>query len=140
MDLWQKYISWERSNPLRTEDLALTTRRVMFAYEQCLLCMGHHPNIWHEAAAFLQESSRMLQEKGDVDSSKMFLEQASALYERATSTSSSSGGGALSHSAVLHFAYADFEEQHSRFDRVHQIYQKYLAIQDVDPTLVRRQS
>ncbi len=64
LELWQKYISWERSNPLRTEEHALITRRVMFAYEQCLLCMGHHPNIWYEAASFLQESSRLLQEKG----------------------------------------------------------------------------
>ncbi len=60
----------------------------------------------------------------------MFLDQASALYERATS-------GMLSKSMLLHFAYADFEEQQSRFDRVHQIYQKYLSREDIDPTLVR---
>ena len=64
LELWQKYISWERSNPLRVEDQVLITRRVMFAYEQCLLCLGHHPNVWYEAAVFLQESSRLLQEKG----------------------------------------------------------------------------
>jgi cleavage stimulation factor subunit 3 len=64
IDLWQKYIAWERSNPLRVEDQALITRRVMFAYEQCLLCLGHHANIWYEAALFLQESSRLLAEKG----------------------------------------------------------------------------
>ena len=64
LELWQKYISWERSNPLRVEDQVLITRRVMFAYEQCLLCLGHHPNVWSEAAVFLQESSRLLQEKG----------------------------------------------------------------------------
>ena len=29
----------------------------------------------YEAALFLQESSKTLQEKGDVDSSKLFLEQ-----------------------------------------------------------------
>ena len=26
--------------------------------------MGHHPDIWYEAALFLQESSKTLQEKG----------------------------------------------------------------------------
>jgi cleavage stimulation factor subunit 3 len=36
----------------------------MFAFEQCLLCLGHHPNVWYEAALFLQESSRILAEKG----------------------------------------------------------------------------
>ena len=34
IELWQRYISWERSNPLRVEDPALVTKRVMFAYEQ----------------------------------------------------------------------------------------------------------
>jgi hypothetical protein len=37
---------------------------VMFAYEQCLLCLGHHPDIWYEAASYLEHSSRILSEKG----------------------------------------------------------------------------
>ena len=37
IEMWQRYISWERSNPLRVEDPALVTKRVMFAYEQ----VGH---------------------------------------------------------------------------------------------------
>jgi cleavage stimulation factor subunit 3 len=36
----------------------------MFAYEQCLLCLGHHPDIWYEAASYLEHSSRILSEKG----------------------------------------------------------------------------
>lgn len=36
----------------------------MFAYEQCLLCLGHHPDIWYEAATYLEESSKILTEKG----------------------------------------------------------------------------
>lgn len=27
----------------------------MFAYEQCLLCLGHHADIWLQAAQFLDE-------------------------------------------------------------------------------------
>ena len=38
---------------------------------------------------------------------------------------------------LLHFAYADFEEQQIKFEKVHQIYKKYLDIEDIDPTLVR---
>ena len=64
VELWQKYISWEKSNPMRVEDQALITKRVMFAFEQALLCLGHHPNIWYEAAVFLQDSARELNEKG----------------------------------------------------------------------------
>lgn len=37
---------------------------VMFAYEQCLLCLGHHPDIWYEAASYLELSSKLLAEKG----------------------------------------------------------------------------
>lgn len=64
VELWKKYIAWEKSNPLRSEDTALVTRRVMFAFEQCLLCLGHHADIWYEAAQFLDYSSKVLTEKG----------------------------------------------------------------------------
>ena len=36
----------------------------MFAFEQCLLCMGHHPDFWYEAAQFLDQSAKTLTEKG----------------------------------------------------------------------------
>lgn len=64
MELWKKYLSWEKSNPLRTEDQSLLTKRVIFAYEQCLLCLGHHPHVWYEAALFLQNSAKTLSDKG----------------------------------------------------------------------------
>jgi cleavage stimulation factor subunit 3 len=43
---WKKLIAWERSNPLKTEDTLLVTRRVILAYEQCLLCLGYHTDLW----------------------------------------------------------------------------------------------
>ena len=46
VELWHSYINWEKGNPLKVEDPALVARRVMFAYEQSLLCLGHHPDIW----------------------------------------------------------------------------------------------
>ena len=74
MELWHSYVNWEKGNPLKVdlhrtcamsttcaitgtcsahqspapqvEDPALVARRVMFAYEQSLLCLGHHPDIW----------------------------------------------------------------------------------------------
>lgn len=36
----------------------------MFAYEQCLLVLGHHPDVWYEAAQYLEQSSKLLAEKG----------------------------------------------------------------------------
>ncbi|CAH1992348.1 unnamed protein product [Acanthoscelides obtectus] len=128
VELWQKYIQWEKSNPLRTEDTALLTKRVVFALEQCLLCLGHHPDIWYQAAQFLEHSCKILAEKGDVNASKLFSEEAANMFERATSS-------LLSKNMLLYFAYADYEEGRVKYEKVHQIYSKYLEIKDIDPTL-----
>ncbi|KAJ8921154.1 hypothetical protein NQ315_013626 [Exocentrus adspersus] len=128
VELWQKYIGWEKSNPLRTEDTALLTKRVVFALEQCLLCLGHHPDIWYQAAQFLEYSCKILAEKGDVNASKLFSEEAANMFERATSS-------LLSKNMLLYFAYADYEEGRLKYEKVHQIYNKYLEIKDIDPTL-----
>ncbi|KAF6206641.1 hypothetical protein GE061_017877 [Apolygus lucorum] len=128
VELWKKYIAWEKSNPLRSEDTALVTRRVMFAFEQCLLCLGHHADVWYEAAQFLDYSSKLLTEKGDVTSAKLFNDEAGNMFDRATNT-------VLQNNMLLHFAYADFEEGRLKYEKVHQIYQRFLEIPDVDPTL-----
>lgn len=64
VELWKKYIAFEKQNPLRSEDTALVTRRVVFATEQCLLVLNHHPAVWHQAAQYLDQSSKLLTEKG----------------------------------------------------------------------------
>ncbi|XP_043289608.1 protein suppressor of forked isoform X2 [Venturia canescens] len=128
VELWKKYIAWERSNPLRTEDTSLVARRVMFAIEQCLLCLGHHPAVWHQAAHFLELSSKILTEKGDVNAAKNLSDEAGTMFERATNT-------LLSKNMLLYFAHADFEEGRVKYEKVHQIYQKFLDIPDIDPTL-----
>ncbi|KAL3216531.1 hypothetical protein MRX96_033030 [Rhipicephalus microplus] len=108
VELWKKYIAWEKSNPLRTDDHALITKRVMFAYEQCLLCLGHHPDVWYEAALFLEQSSKLLTDKGDLNAGKLFSDEAAAIYERATTT-------LLRKNTLLYFAYADFEEAYIQY-------------------------
>ncbi|KAJ8688604.1 hypothetical protein QAD02_024399 [Eretmocerus hayati] len=128
VELWKKYIAWERSNPLRTEDTSLVARRVMFAIEQCLLCLGHHPAVWHQAANFLEMSSKILTEKGDVNAAKNLSDEAATMFERATST-------LLSRNMLLYFAHADFEEGRVKYEKVHNIYQKFIDIPDIDPTL-----
>ncbi|XP_077493007.1 cleavage stimulation factor subunit su(f) isoform X2 [Amblyomma americanum] len=128
VELWKKYISWEKGNPLRTDDHALITKRVMFAYEQCLLCLGHHPDVWYEAALFLEQSSKLLTDKGDLNAGKLFSDEAAAIYDRATTT-------LLRKNTLLYFAYADFEESRMKHDKVHQIYNKFIEIPDIDPTL-----
>ncbi|ODN04266.1 Cleavage stimulation factor subunit 3 [Orchesella cincta] len=126
--LWKKYISWEKSNPMRTEDLTLLAKRVMFAYEQCLLCLSHHPDIWYEAALYLENMAKLHSEKGDSNAAKTFNDEAAAMYERAIS-------GVLCKNMLLYFAYCDFEEVRVKYEKVHSIYQKLLEVEDVDPTL-----
>ncbi|XP_014227135.1 protein suppressor of forked [Trichogramma pretiosum] len=128
VELWKKYISWEKGNPLRTEDTSLVARRVMFAIDQCLLCLGHHPAVWHQAAHFLEQSSKILTEKGDVNGAKNLSDEAASMFERATNT-------LLSKNMLLYFAHADFEEGRIKYEKVHQIYQKFLDMPDIDPTL-----
>ncbi|ELT99142.1 hypothetical protein CAPTEDRAFT_164574 [Capitella teleta] len=129
VELWKKYIAWEKNNPLRTEDHATMAKRVMFAYEQCLLCLGHHPDIWVEAAAYLEHSSKLLTDKGAANSGKLFADEAAAMYERAITAT-------LKCNMLIYFAYADFEESRLKFEKVHNIYKRLIAMTDLDPTLV----
>jgi cleavage stimulation factor subunit 3 len=101
VEIWQKYIAWERSNPLRIEDHNLLNKRVMFGFEQCLLCLGHFPNIWYTAASHLQECARILADQGDVDNSKTMNDQVVALYEKAISNLHAKN-------LILYLAFADF--------------------------------
>ncbi|KAI8772672.1 cleavage stimulation factor subunit 3-like [Biomphalaria glabrata] len=128
VELWKKYIAWEKKNPLRTEDQTIITKRVMFAYEQCLLCIGHHPDIWIEAASYLDQSSKILIEKGDQNAGKVFADEAAAIYERAINS-------LMKKNMLIYFAYADFEESRMKFEKVHQIYKKFLDVEEVKPTL-----
>ncbi|KAG7270916.1 hypothetical protein CRUP_025667 [Coryphaenoides rupestris] len=129
VEMWKKYIQWEKSNPLRTEDQTLITKRVMFAYEQCLLVLGHHPDIWYEAAQYLEQSSKLLAEKGDMNNAKLFSDEAANIYERAIST-------LLKKNMLLYFSFADYEESRMKHEKVHSIYNRLLGIEDIDPTLV----
>lgn len=65
----------------------------------------------------------------DVNAAKAFADEAANILERAIS-------GVLSRNALLYFAYADFEEGRMKYDKVHQMYNKFISIPDIDPTLV----
>lgn len=65
----------------------------------------------------------------DVNAAKAFADEAANILDRAIS-------GPLCRNALLYFAYADFEEGRMKYDKVHQMYNKFISIPDVDPTLV----
>ena len=129
LELWKKYIEWEKDNPLRAEDLTVVISRVMFAYEQCLLCCALHPEVWIDAAQYLQESIHAISEKGNDASNKMLGAEVSSLFERALSFG-------LHNCLLIYFCLADFEEENRQYDKVHEIYKKALAIPDNEVTLV----
>jgi len=63
-----------------------------------------------------------------VDNSKKWLDEAGQLYERAVT-------GVLNKCSLLYFTFADFEESNMNFEKVHKIYEDFLTVQDIDPTL-----
>lgn len=65
----------------------------------------------------------------DVNAAKAFADEAANILDRAII-------GPLCRNALLYFAYADFEEGRMKYDKVHQMYNKFISIPDVDPTLV----
>uniref|UniRef100_A0A1I8BZ39 Suf domain-containing protein n=1 Tax=Meloidogyne hapla TaxID=6305 RepID=A0A1I8BZ39_MELHA len=127
-ELWRKYIQWEKSNPLNTEEYGQYARRVIYSYEQALLCLGYMPDIWYEAAFFQQQAAQKLAEKGDVKLSTAMYNDIIHLYEKAVS-------GLMKSNQMLHFAYADFEEERRKYENAKKIYDRLLSQQNVDPTL-----
>lgn len=65
----------------------------------------------------------------DVNAARVFSDEAANILDRAIN-------GVLSRNALLYFAYADFEEGRMKYDKVHQMYNKFISVQDIDPTLV----
>ena len=51
------------------------------------------------------------------------------LYEKAVS-------GLMKSNQMLHFAYADFEEERRKYDNAKKIYDRLLSQQNIDPSLV----
>ncbi|CAK5012823.1 unnamed protein product [Meloidogyne enterolobii] len=127
-ELWRKYIQWEKSNPLNTEEYGQYARRVIYSYEQALLCLGYMPDIWYEAAFFQQQAAQRLAEKGDVKLSTAMYNDIIHLYEKAVS-------GLMKSNQMLHFAYADFEEERRKYDNAKKIYDRLLSQQSVEPSL-----
>ena len=64
-----------------------------------------------------------------MDNSKATNEQVVALYEKAISNLHAKN-------LIIYLAFADFEEQQMRTQNAQEIYQKFLAQEDIDPSLV----
>ncbi|OAF69764.1 mRNA 3'-end-processing protein RNA14 [Intoshia linei] len=115
---WTKYIDWEKSNPLMTQDRNVVIKRVTFAYEQCLLCMNQSVHIWLKFAQYLQESSDMLLSIGDQVGASKLSKDAMNVYERAFKSH-------VKNEPIMN----------KKYDNVVKIFQKLIDNENTDPTL-----
>lgn len=127
LQIWRKWINWEKSNPMKFEDDSDRIKRVVFVFEQSLLVLSHYPDVWYEYSLFLETIAKNVAEKGS--DPKKYLDDACAIYDRAIHS-------VLKDNLLLHFAAADFEESRNRRSKSGEIYDKILKVQHVDPTLV----
>lgn len=132
VEIWRKYIQWELSNPLRTENNLIIEKRVSYAYKQCILCLGHHPNVWHEYANYLEDQAKLFSDK-ETEISKRLLREEATLFERAIK-------GLMKGNLLIHFAYADFEESRNDKKKALEIYNNLIEAgsqdESIDLTLV----
>jgi cleavage stimulation factor subunit 3 len=84
---WKRLLAFEKGNPQRI-DATTANRRVTFTFEQCLMYLYHHPDIWYDYAMWHAKN-------GSVDS-------AIKIFQRAVK--------ALPDSGVLKYAFAELEE------------------------------
>ncbi len=52
---------------------------VIYTYEQTLLCLGYHPDVWYECSLFQHDAAKILIEKGDMKTSNALLDEASGI-------------------------------------------------------------
>ncbi|XP_065896661.1 cleavage stimulation factor subunit 3-like [Dysidea avara] len=129
LQLWKRYLTWEKSNPTRTEDKTLLAKKVMFGYKQCLLVYGHHPDIWYEAVSYLENASKSANDRGDNTLAKQFEEDAREMYSTAITN-------VMKGNLLINFSFADFEEWHGNSEAVTGIYESLLKVEEIDCTLV----
>jgi cleavage stimulation factor subunit 3 len=84
VSLWKRLLEFEKTNPQKLEPQQLENR-IVFTYNQCLLCLYHYPELWYDFALYRLSCGS--------------LEAATAVFDRALE--------AIPSSLILHFAYAD---------------------------------
>ncbi|KAL1924490.1 uncharacterized protein VTP21DRAFT_4144 [Calcarisporiella thermophila] len=104
LEIWKRYIAWERSNPLQLEDSNMLADRVNYAYHQALLHMRYYPELWYDFARYRIEHNQ--------------VEQAALLLK--------DGMEVLPTSYLLHFAYVEIEESRSHITECHTAFESIL--------------
>ncbi|KAG8049034.1 hypothetical protein GUJ93_ZPchr0009g1111 [Zizania palustris] len=101
---WKRLLAFEKGNPQRI-DATTANRRVTFTYEQCLMYLYHHPDIWYVYGMWHAKN-------GSMDS-------AIKIFQRAVK--------ALPDSEVLKYAFAELEESRGAIQPAKTIYESLIA-------------
>ncbi|CAN8292789.1 unnamed protein product [Cochlearia groenlandica] len=101
---WKKFLSFEKGNPQRI-DMALSTKRIIYVYEQCLMCLYHYPDVWYDYAEWHMKS-------GSTDA-------AIKVFQRALK--------AIPDSEMLKYAYAEMEEARGAVQSAKKLYESILG-------------
>ncbi|KAM0883965.1 hypothetical protein ACQ4PT_031294 [Festuca glaucescens] len=101
---WKRLLTFEKGNPQRI-DAAAANRRITFTYEQCLMYLYHHPDVWYDYATWHAKN-------GSTDS-------AIKIFQRAVK--------ALPGSEVLKYAFAELEESIGAIQPAKTIYESLVA-------------
>ncbi len=102
---WNKLLEWEKGNPLQSEDSALVHARVLYWYKVAISFLRFHPQIWFSVASYLIGVGK--------------AEEAASIFGEATKV--------LPDSLLVHFSYADFQENNAQFDASKKVYEDLLS-------------
>ncbi|KAI9680848.1 MAG: Cleavage stimulation factor subunit 3 [Caeruleum heppii] len=58
VELWRRWIQWEKNDPLvlKDEDLTAYKSRIVYVYKQAVMALRFWPDIWYEASEFCYEN------------------------------------------------------------------------------------
>lgn len=128
LQVWKRYILWEKQNPLKLESPKAIMDRVMYAYDQCLTCMSYHCDVWLGAANYLITLSKT---EGVKDSSlkKIIEGQLAEIYKKAVNNF-------MKNNTLIYLAYANFEENRLNYQKAYEIYERCIQNGQInEPTL-----
>ncbi|KAL9268009.1 Cleavage stimulation factor subunit 77-like protein [Drosera capensis] len=113
---WRRLLAFDKENPQRIDSTS-SNKRIILAYEQCLMYLYHYPDIWYDYAAWHAKN-------GTADSAVKVLQRALK---------------ALPDSDLLKYAFAELEESRGSFQSARRIYESVLGDGANVPALVHIQ-
>ncbi|KAI8371023.1 hypothetical protein BD560DRAFT_454479 [Blakeslea trispora] len=118
LDLWKKYIEWEKSDPLQLEDENAIMERVAYAYQQAFLVLRFYPEIWYSFANYYQALNKP-------EKALYILKQ---------------GIEILPTSLLLNFSYAELCESRRQLDEAREAYDQLTANLDKESEALKSTS